>query len=145
MNTSSTWRGSPSRSFYYAFRGFRFLLGHRNFAVGAVVMLVGVPVVWVFDRGYLNIFLLFSALVLGLEAVNSALEELIDYIHPQSHPVVGRVKDMLAAATVLAVVSAFLSALAEAWRLMGWLGVAVTVAAALLIYILGEIGGRCFG
>ncbi len=145
MSTSSTWRSSLSKSFYYAFRGFRFLLGHRNFVVGVVVALVGVPVVWVFDSGYLNTFLLFSALVLGLEAVNSALEELIDHLHPQSHPAIGRVKDMLAATTVLAVVFAFLSATIEALRLMGWLGVAVATAAALLIYILGEVGGRCFG
>lgn len=36
------------------------------------------------------------ALVLVAELVNSAIEALSDHLHPQLHPVVGKVKDMLA-------------------------------------------------
>jgi diacylglycerol kinase len=34
--------------------------------------------------------------VLAAELLNSALESLIDHMHPEKHPVVGQVKDMLA-------------------------------------------------
>jgi len=144
MNTSNTWRNSLSSSFFYAFRGFRYLVRHRNFRIGVFVTALGVPAVWWLDRPYLNTFLIFSAIVLGFEAVNSALEELIDHIHPEFHVAIGRVKDMLAAATVMCVLAAMTSALLEAKAVWGWVGVAVLLAAALLIFIFGEVCGRCF-
>lgn len=36
------------------------------------------------------------ALVLAAELVNSSLEALADHLHPERHPEIGRVKDMLA-------------------------------------------------
>lgn len=40
-------------------------------------------------------------LVLAAELVNSAIEALTDHLHPDLHPVIGRVKDMLAAFVLL--------------------------------------------
>lgn len=36
------------------------------------------------------------ALVLAAELLNSAVEALTDHLHPELHPVIGKVKDMLA-------------------------------------------------
>ncbi|WP_313951381.1 diacylglycerol kinase [Accumulibacter sp.] len=36
------------------------------------------------------------ALVLAAELLNSAVEALVDHLHPELHPLVGKVKDMLA-------------------------------------------------
>lgn len=41
------------------------------------------------------------ALVLALELVNSALEALIDLLHPQLHPEIKAIKDMLAGAVLM--------------------------------------------
>jgi diacylglycerol kinase len=54
--------------------------------------------------------LLVSALVIGLEVVNSAVEHLADHLHPGEHPEVGLAKDMLAGAVLVATLCALLVA-----------------------------------
>ena len=46
------------------------------------------------------------ALVLGLEAVNTALEYLTDLVSPEYHPLAGKAKDAAAAAVLLAAAGA---------------------------------------
>jgi len=41
------------------------------------------------------------ALVMGFELVNSALERLIDHLHPELHPEIKQVKDMAAGAVLV--------------------------------------------
>ncbi|ALG91327.1 diacylglycerol kinase [Rhodovulum sp. NI22] len=48
------------------------------------------------------LFLVTISVVLALELVNSALEALIDHLHPDTHPEVGVVKDIAAAAVLVA-------------------------------------------
>jgi len=54
-------------------------------------------------------------LILAVEAFNSALEALIDHLHPELHATIGRVKDSLAGAvlilSVMAVIVAILAVL----------------------------------
>lgn len=59
----------------------------------------------------LSLILLVSALVLGLEFVNSALEHLEDILHPQYHEAVRRSKDMAAAAVLTASIAAVVIAM----------------------------------
>jgi len=61
----------------------------------ALFMLQPPPIWWAFVA-------LACAVVLALELVNSALEALIDLLHPEVHPEIKIIKDMLAGA-VLAV------------------------------------------
>jgi len=42
------------------------------------------------------LIILCITLVLAAELVNSAIEALSDHLHPEFHPVIGKVKDMLA-------------------------------------------------
>ncbi len=58
---------------------------------------------------YLNIssehwisILLVSALVLSLEAVNTSIEKLCDFHHPDIHPDIKKIKDIAAGAVVIA-------------------------------------------
>jgi len=37
-------------------------------------------------------------LVLGVESVNTAIEKIADFVHPDFHPAIGRIKDMAAGA-----------------------------------------------
>lgn len=52
------------------------------------------------------------ALVLALELVNSALEAVIDRLHPEIHPSIGLAKDMLAGAVLVMSFASLLVALA---------------------------------
>jgi len=55
--------------------------------------------------------IIFIGLVIGLEGVNTAIEYLSDFIHPDLHSSIGRIKDISAGAVFIAAVSAFVAAL----------------------------------
>lgn len=59
--------------------------------------------------------LLCCGLVLGLELVNTALELLLDLLHPGRHPLAGAVKDVAAGAVLLA---SFAALLVGGWLLL---------------------------
>ena len=46
------------------------------------------------------IFALLIGSILAAELVNTAIEELLDHIHPEIHPVIGRAKDLAAGAVL---------------------------------------------
>jgi undecaprenol kinase len=48
------------------------------------------------------LLLLASACAIAIELVNTAVEKLVDYLHPQQHEVIGIVKDTLAGAVLVA-------------------------------------------
>ncbi|MEM6516034.1 MAG: diacylglycerol kinase family protein [Bacteroidota bacterium] len=50
-------------------------------------------------------------MVIGLEGVNTAIEYLSDFIHPDLHTSIGRIKDISAGAVFIAAVCAFVVAL----------------------------------
>lgn len=52
------------------------------------------------------------ALVLALELINSAIEGVIDLLHPQLHPEVKIIKDMVAGAVLIASLAALVTAAA---------------------------------
>lgn len=54
------------------------------------------------------VFVTLVSLVLGLELVNSALEALIDRLHPETHPEIKFVKDCLAGAVLVASIGSVL-------------------------------------
>ena len=51
----------------------------------------------------------FSSLVLALEMLNTAIEALLDKIHPDQHPQIGYVKDCAAGAVLVASVGALIA------------------------------------
>lgn len=50
-------------------------------------------------------------LVLSLEGINTAVEYMADFIHPDHHTSIGRIKDIAAGAVFMAATSAFVVAL----------------------------------
>jgi undecaprenol kinase len=63
-------------------------------ALLALIVLRPAPVWWA-------LVLLVSALVMALELLNSAMEAVIDRLHPEVHPSIKIAKDMLAGAVLL--------------------------------------------
>lgn len=58
---------------------------------------------------WIILFSLFG-LILGLELMNTALEALCDFVHPENHPAIKRTKDLAAGSVLIA--SAFAVAIA---------------------------------
>ena len=98
------------KSFYFAFKGIADLFSGRH--PNAIVHLVAVVTVCI--AGYffkistsewLVIILCFIA-VISLEAMNSAIEYVVDLASPEHHPLAKKAKDMAAGAVLLTAIGA---------------------------------------
>jgi diacylglycerol kinase (ATP) len=53
----------------------------------------------------------FIGLVIGLEGMNTAIESISDFIHPERHEAIGKIKDIAAGAVFIAAICAAIAAL----------------------------------
>ncbi len=94
-----------ARSFKYAFRGLWHLLQREQNARihAAAAVLLGV-LAYVLDLSRIEAAVLFFAVVLvfAIEITNTAIEKLLDIVHPHSHDQIAFVKDALAGAVLIA-------------------------------------------
>ena len=93
------------RSFQYAFNGIRFsILQQRNLKVQVGIATVTFAAGFYFDITVIEwaIILLAAALVIGLEIVNTAIENLVDLVTTEWKPLAGKIKDMAAGAVLTA-------------------------------------------
>ena len=96
-------------SFRYAFKGLADLFRHEpNARVHAVAGVCALSAGFYFQisRPEWTIIVLSIAIVLSLEAANTALERLTDLVSPEHHPLAGRAKDVAAAAVLIAATGA---------------------------------------
>jgi len=94
------------RSFRYAFRGLALCLRERNFRfhIALSAYMYGFLLVYdwfVLTRGEWAALVLITALVLAVEAFNTAIEAVVDLACPQRHPLAARAKDIGAAAVLV--------------------------------------------
>jgi len=99
------------RSFRHAGRGLGWALSSqpnlRVHLAAAVVVLVAAILIG-FTAVELAVVVLCVAVVIAAELFNTALEVLIDHAWPERHPVIGRAKDVTAAAVLFAAIGASL-------------------------------------
>lgn len=98
-----------ARSFSHAFRGIGVLLARQHNArvhLAATLLVVALAAWLRVSRGEWALLVAAMGLVWMAEALNSAVEELADAVHPGQHPGVGRAKDVAAAGVLLAAVAA---------------------------------------
>jgi len=93
------------RSGWFRERSFRTQGVFALVAFAVLVLLRPEPIWWA-------IVALVAAMVLALELVNSALEGVIDLLHPGIHPEIKIIKDMLAGAVLIVSLSALVVAAA---------------------------------
>ncbi len=103
------WWRSRVASFGYATKGIVTLVRTQphaqiHLAATVIVALLG----WGFGVTRMEWALLLMAIgtVWSAEAANTAIEFLVNLVHPEWHPAAGRVKDMAAAAVLLAAIAA---------------------------------------
>ncbi len=100
------WRArSVAQSFVHAGHGIWLVLRHeRNFQIHSVAVVVVVALAWWLQCTPVEwaILLLTMGFVMVTELVNTALEYVIDLLHPEYHPMAGAVKDIAAGAVLWA-------------------------------------------
>ena len=97
------------QSLRHALQGINTLLGEQhNARIHLVIALAVVAAGFVLkiDRGEWLIIVLLIGWVLSMEAFNSALEYLCDLVNRDEHPLIGKAKDVAAAAVLFSALSA---------------------------------------
>jgi diacylglycerol kinase (ATP) len=97
------------RSFIHAYQGMSTLLREQHNARIHVLALLGAVVLGLWLKLSIqewSLILLASALVMGFEALNSALEYLCDRVEPARDPLIGKAKDVAASAVLIAALAA---------------------------------------
>jgi diacylglycerol kinase (ATP) len=98
-------------SFGFAFKGLRYLLAtQHNARIHLVATIVVVAAAFYFRLAAAEwiLLLIVVGMVWVAEAVNTALELLIDLVSPQKHPMAGHAKDVAAAAVLITTMVAVL-------------------------------------
>lgn len=102
------------KGFEYAFHGLIYLIRkERNFKVHLIALLMVIFAGFLFQiqRSEWLIILLISALVLALEAINTAIERLCDLYSTDLNPQIKLIKDLAAGAVLIAAIFALVIAL----------------------------------
>lgn len=102
------------KSVGWAFKGALILLQTEasikiQFAVAILVTIAGFyfeisPTEWLFQVAMIG-------LVMSIEGLNTAIEFIADFIHPERHDKIGRIKDVAAGAVFIAAISAVIVAI----------------------------------
>ncbi|HEX9825940.1 MAG TPA: diacylglycerol kinase family protein [Flavobacteriaceae bacterium] len=102
------------KSVGYAFRGAYYLLRTESsikvqFIIAIVVTAAGFyfeisRTEWLFQIGFIG-------LVMSIEGLNTAVEYVADFIHPEHHQAIGRIKDIAAGAVFMASIAAVIAAI----------------------------------
>lgn len=93
-------------------RSFRAHLMSAAFVIVVLLATRPAPVWWA-------LLLLATGLMMVAELINTAVEKLVDFIHPGQHEVIGVVKDTLAAAVFVSCTAGGLVFLAFLWAELG--------------------------
>ena len=97
------------RSFGYAWKGIRSCIGKEqnlSFHLLATPTVVAAGFLAGITRTEWMLVILCIGLVIAAELFNSAIEQLVDLVSPQRHPLAGRVKDIAAGAVLVCAATA---------------------------------------
>ncbi len=108
-----SWLRARAASFGHAFRGLAAFAREPNVAIHLAIAAAVVALSTWLELALAQRALLILAigLVLGFEALNTALEALADRVAPERHPLVAKAKDVGASAVLIAALAAAASGL----------------------------------
>lgn len=91
------------RSFRHAFAGIRFLMAENNarFHVFTAIIVLSAGFYLKLSAIEWTIIITQIGLVLAVETLNTAIEKLCDFVSPEYHQLIGKVKDLAAAAVLI--------------------------------------------
>ncbi|WP_431136786.1 diacylglycerol kinase [Psychroserpens mesophilus] len=105
---------SRLKSIGYAFKGLTYLVkteSNIKIQLGIAVAVTIAGFYFDISKTEWLIQIVCIGLVLSLEGMNTAVEYISDFIHPDKHDSIGRIKDIAAGAVFIAAVSATIAAL----------------------------------
>ncbi len=92
------------KSFYYAVKGVADLLRTEQNARIHLIATIAVFILAVLFRiNRLEVAVIFMAVILvfAMEIINTAIEKMLDLLHPQSHYMIAKIKDAMAGAVLI--------------------------------------------
>jgi len=98
------------RSFKYAFNGLRILIKEEhNSRIHLVAAIVAIGAGFFFEISKLEFVTVALAigLVITSEIINSAIENISDFISPEKHDLIKKIKDLSAAGVLISAITAF--------------------------------------
>ena len=111
MKRKSNFITNRLKSIGYAFKGAYLLITTEaslkvQFFIGIIVTIAGFyynlsPVEWILQ-------ILTIGIILALEGINTAIEEMADFVHPAQHKKIGLIKDLSAGAIFIFCVAAII-------------------------------------
>lgn len=96
-------------SFKYAFKGIWVVVSSEiNFQIHLIAAIIALIMGFYFNltKGEWIVILLCFAIVMAAEAINSAIEKLVDLVSPGIHPQAGKIKDIAAGAVLITAIIA---------------------------------------
>ena len=112
MTKKESFLSNRIKSVGYAFKGALYLLKTESsikiqFVIAIALTIAGFyfdisKTEWLFQIGFIG-------LVMSIEGLNTAIEYLSDFIHPEHHKSIGRIKDIAAGAVFIASFAAVLA------------------------------------
>lgn len=118
MNAMTQFVIKRLKGMVFATRGAWFLLKtEASIQVQAVIALImtGVGLYYNISSTEWILQFLTIGLVMGIEGLNSAIEKMADFIHPEQHPKIGFIKDIAAGAVFFAALVAVVVGLIIYW------------------------------
>lgn len=97
------------RSFLFAIKGIIASLDEqRNLKVQSLIAVLTIGACFYFDITAIEwcLIILAIGLVIGLEMINTAIEDLVDLVTTEWKPLAGKIKDMAAGAVLIASIAA---------------------------------------
>lgn len=97
------------RSFSYAWQGIKLLIGTEHNAwihCFITVVVIGMGFFFGINRYEWMMIAGCIGLVFAAEAINTAIEQLVNLVSPQYHPIAKKVKDLAAAAVLICAIAA---------------------------------------
>ena len=113
MNKKDSFLKSRLKGMSYALKGAKMLiLNEASIKVQSVIAIIITIAGFYFQITTTEwmIQILTIAVVLSAEGLNSAIEEIADFIHPEQHPKIGYLKDIAAGAVFFTAIAAILIA-----------------------------------
>jgi len=97
------------KSFGSAFVGlYRLLRDEQNARIHSLITILVFITAIILDIDRIEAAIIFMAIILvfGMEIINTAIEDLLDHLHPQQHQTVARIKDAMSGAVLITAIIA---------------------------------------
>ncbi|MBT8267106.1 MAG: diacylglycerol kinase family protein [Bacteroidia bacterium] len=109
MNKSESFFIKRIRSIGYAFKGAYLLITTEaslkvQFIIGIIMTLAGFYFKLSATEWIIQVLII--ALIMALEGLNTAIEEISDFVHPEHHQKIGLIKDLAAGAVFIFAIAA---------------------------------------